>query len=539
MGTTPDIRMTAEPALSADLTIGPSALDAYSRLSYTVWYALAEFIDNSTQSRLNYGNVIDEVLRSERKPLQIDIAHHRIAKEMRIEDNSIGMTKERLVEALQIAQPTGDSRGRSRYGMGMKTAACWLGPKWRIETCEWGSGVEWTAEVDVEAIAHRGARVPLTSKAANKDDHYTRLIISDLRRTIQGRTEETTRAYLGSMYMFDLAPGDGSAIPVRITYNAIEIKPPSEAEWDTDPDGRPYRREIPEGTRIGGKAISGWVGILRKGGRRFGGFSLFQNRRQVQGYPAAWKPRSIFGGVDDEGANNLVAQRLTGVLLLDSTFEVSHTKDAILFQGDEEDQLEKLLGELTFDYQKHARDRRGARASTWSTEKIRALVEGMRPEFLSSEMKDAIDTSALPPIEAILQTDKQRVGTVSEAETVASLAVTHDLTVKVSVKNVSECEPYVTISPGAESGVVHVLINGLHPYYSDLDQAAADECITQFMYDAVAEYSADRHNAKVQPATIRRLKDRLMRVRIHQNDHANYTVHREAVDALRRDIEGS
>ena len=66
----------------ADLTIGPSALDAYARLSYTMWYALAEFVDNSTQSRLNYERVIDDVLREEGKPLQIDITYNRITREL-------------------------------------------------------------------------------------------------------------------------------------------------------------------------------------------------------------------------------------------------------------------------------------------------------------------------------------------------------------------------------------------------------------------------------------------------------------------------
>jgi len=122
--------------LETDLTIGPGALDAYARLSYTMWYALAEFVDNSTQSRLNYENVIDEVLQSEGKPLQIDITYNKVSREMRIEDNSIGMNREALIAALKVAVPTKDSKGRSRYGMGLKTAACWLGRKWRIPTCQ-------------------------------------------------------------------------------------------------------------------------------------------------------------------------------------------------------------------------------------------------------------------------------------------------------------------------------------------------------------------------------------------------------------------
>ncbi len=76
----------------AELTVGPRAIEAYSRLSYTMWFALAEFVDNSTQSRLNYGNVIDEVLREEGRPLIVSIVHDRPNRTLTIEDNSIGMS---------------------------------------------------------------------------------------------------------------------------------------------------------------------------------------------------------------------------------------------------------------------------------------------------------------------------------------------------------------------------------------------------------------------------------------------------------------
>jgi len=44
-----------ELSLHADFEIGPGAAKAYERLSYKMWFALAEFVDNSTQSRINYG----------------------------------------------------------------------------------------------------------------------------------------------------------------------------------------------------------------------------------------------------------------------------------------------------------------------------------------------------------------------------------------------------------------------------------------------------------------------------------------------------
>ena len=65
-----------------------------------MWFALAEFVDNSTQSRLNYGSLIDEVLQEEGRPLTVSIVHDRPNKTLTIEDNSIGMSKDDLVAAL-------------------------------------------------------------------------------------------------------------------------------------------------------------------------------------------------------------------------------------------------------------------------------------------------------------------------------------------------------------------------------------------------------------------------------------------------------
>lgn len=498
--------MDPNAIIETELSIGPKAIDAYSRLSYTMWYALAEFIDNSTQSRLNYGSVVDEVLRAEGRPLTVEISHDRIKKEIAIKDNSIGMRKEDLIDALRIAYPTKDSKGRSRYGMGMKTAACWIGRRWKVVTCEWSSGEEWTAEIDVDGIAHGGKKVPLSYKEVGTDEHYTHLIITDLHRNIQKRTEETIRGYLGSMYRFDLRDGQ-----LKILYNGEEISAPDEYDIDTDPEGKPMRRELPE-KEIDGKVVRGWVAVLRKGGRKFGGFSLFQQRRQIQGFPNAWKPRSIFGGVDDEGANNLISQRLTGLIELDG-FKVSHTKDTILFEGNEEEDLEKFLYDITKDYRNYAQKRRGTTGQPWSRDKIRDLLDDMKKEFSSGEMKDAVNNSVLPPIDTILKNNQQQLASVTAEETVAVVDVAPGLRVVVSLQEKSEYEPHLTIVTGAEAGTIHVIINGLHPYYCSLVSTdAVDECMRQYIYDAIAEYRVSKLTGKVNPDSVRRLKNDLLRV---------------------------
>lgn len=494
---------------STQLVIGSQAIDAYSRLSYSMWHALAEFIDNSTQSRTNYESIIDGVLSQEGTPLTVEITHRRPEKMLLIEDNSIGMTRDDLVAALNIAQPTPDSKGRSRYGMGMKTAACWIGKRWQIVTCEWGSGVEWTADIDVPRIAGGNNNIPLTSQPVSTDAHYTRIVISDMHRNIQRRTEETIRGYLGSIYRFDLL-----AQTLKLVYNGEEIPAPTEYEFDRDPQGLVMKRMLPPNLQIGGKDVSGWVAVLLKGGRKFGGFSLFQNKRQIQGFPNAWKPRSIYGGVDDEGANNLVSQRLIGEIQLDERFPVSHTKDAILFEGDEEEELEKVLEEITKDYRNYAQRRRGRRGNPLTRENLHDFVTGLRKEFLSTNMQDAVTHAMLPPLETIMQNNQALVTSLSDGDAVGEVTVGEDIRVIVSMKEVSEYEPYVTLAAGAEAGTIHVIINGLHPYYIDIDSVdAVDECIRQYIYDAISEYRVSQMRAPLAPAAIRRLKETLLRVK--------------------------
>lgn len=512
----------------AELSVGPSAIDAYSRLSYTMWFALAEFVDNSTQSRLNYDRLVEDILRSEGQPLTVDIIHNRPNKEITIADNSIGMTKDDLIAALKIATPTADSKGRSKYGMGMKTAACWIGARWMVTTCEWGSGEEWTATIDVDAIANHGAKVPLTMRSVGTEKHYTRISISNLRRVIQKRSEETIKAYLGSMYTFDLHKNDKGQASLKLTYNGEEVLPPLESDWDADPSGKVMRRDLPD-LKLGDKTVRGWVGVLRKGGRKYGGFSLFQNDRQIQGFPNAWKPKSIFGGVDEEGANNLVSQRLTGILLLDG-FVVSHTKDAVLFEGNEEDELEQFLVKETKDYADYAKSRRASgRGQRWSREQVRDFVDSMRKEFTSPEIKDALVNAALPPDAQIKANNEQLLRSLTPNDQLANIEILPDLKVVMSLKETSEWEPYVVFVPGSDPNVLHIIINGLHPYYQTLEaKDSINECLQQYIFDAVAEFKATKLTSRINPNSVRRLKDELLRTRPTRMANADAEVRAQA-----------
>ena len=113
--------------------------------------------------------------------------------------------------------------------------------------------------------------------------------------------------------------------------------------------------------KVGRKLVSGWAGVLEKGSRRDAGFSIIQSDRVITGWPDSYRPETIFGE-QEGGSNNLVNQRLFGELILEG-FEVSHTKDQILFDDGEQEELElnlkKQLGgmrQLALSYRKGADD---------------------------------------------------------------------------------------------------------------------------------------------------------------------------------------
>ena len=93
----------------------------YKRLSYKWWYALAEFVDNSTQSYMDNREVLDTALNKEDEQFRVIISTDNDF--LRISDNALGMGIDELRKALVVGIPPDNDSGRCRYGLGMKTGA--------------------------------------------------------------------------------------------------------------------------------------------------------------------------------------------------------------------------------------------------------------------------------------------------------------------------------------------------------------------------------------------------------------------------------
>ena len=122
-----------------EFKIGLNSISSYKRLSYSPWHAIAEFVDNSTQSYFDNRDHLDGAGKgTDGSRLTVNITYKRKQPDfsgiLTVEDNAMGMSFEELERAMHVALPPENQSGRSRYGMGLKTAASWMGNSWVVRT---------------------------------------------------------------------------------------------------------------------------------------------------------------------------------------------------------------------------------------------------------------------------------------------------------------------------------------------------------------------------------------------------------------------
>ena len=492
------------------LEIGLNSISNYRRMDYAIWYALAEFIDNSTQSYFNNKEVLDEHYSARGEKLEVAIAYDRDEGMLRITDNAMGMTYEELQHALKVASPPDNPNGRCRYGMGMKTAACWIGNFWTITTKKLGEAKEYTIEIDVDRVAGGDPELPTKIvRNVSKNLSYTRIEIRDHNREFKGRTIGKIKDYLRSMYREDFRNDT-----LNLLYG------PDSLTWDdpllrTNKAGEPYRKAF--SFEVNGKRVHGWAGILEKGSRANAGFSILHSARVVKGWPESWRPEGIFG----LNRNDLLNQRLVGEIHLDQ-FEVTHTKDDIQWYGDEEEQVEeRLVAEINDLISvarttwKEQRDERGP-----SDGEIDIAVDGLRDELISQEMIDQIEIVVVPDEEAVKESLLRIANPVKASREPTINAKIGSLCVWIYVVgDMSPNDPYV-ISEASETDKVIVIINTQHPHMAQLDgSAGVMNYFRHCIYDALAEWQARKVRARIDPETVKSLKDKLLRVSLTIEQH--------------------
>lgn len=312
------------------LNIQPSAsiLNVFSRLSYKAWYAIAEFVDNSTQSYLSHFQDMHEIKHFEK--LIIKISYDEAANTLSITDNAFGMEIDKFKDAILLDAKNDGQQGRNEFGMGLKTAASWFGNIWSVTSSQYGSENLYFAEINIPKLKQEGLNsVSIQRKTVPLEEHGTKIVIKDVTKKIKAsRTKGKIVDLLSSMYRRDInnrnieiwfndTPISFEEYPILKNFRGKEWKKP--LNFKVDFENKTYN-------------VTGFVAIMNPGSFTKAGFALFrQDRVVIGGTDMNYKPAKIFGQ-----AQSQISLKLFGELDMND-FPVNQAKDGFVWDDGLED----------------------------------------------------------------------------------------------------------------------------------------------------------------------------------------------------------
>lgn len=319
-----------------------SMLSVLKYLEYETWFALAEYVDNSITSFLEYE---DELKKIEGKDfiLEVKIEINDTDNKIVIRDNAAGINAADYARAFRAAEVPPDTSGLSEFGMGMKSASCWFTDKWSVRTTALGESIEKTILFDMnEIFEDKIEELKVKIKDCKKDHHYTIIELYNVTKIPRKRGLAKVKSHLASIYrefirkgMFRLIVDDEILV-----YTEPKIL---NAPKFNDIKGKlvTWKREIhfPIEKSL---SVHGFVAIREKASTQEAGFALFRRGRVIEGsYDNGFRPEYIFGN-----PNSFRYQRIFGELHLEG-FDVIFTKKGIKWDENLDTFLKILRDDLT------------------------------------------------------------------------------------------------------------------------------------------------------------------------------------------------
>lgn len=187
-----------------DISIPQEHYNSFESNANTHAHTIAEFIDNAIQS---FDDNITEIQRIEHGTICcVDISFEfderdNVTKYI-IKDNAGGIPQERLHDALRMSKKAADTSGLHEYGVGMKTAALWLGHEYTLQTKALNE--EFVQEITFnleEVTSKKLRRLPVKRNPANQKEHYTIITISRPKLNVLNKKDiQGVKKELASIY---------------------------------------------------------------------------------------------------------------------------------------------------------------------------------------------------------------------------------------------------------------------------------------------------------------------------------------------------
>ncbi|MBQ4548924.1 MAG: ATP-binding protein, partial [Bacteroidales bacterium] len=291
--------MNNKPTVS--IAIGTTMFARYADLPNTVSHAIAEFIDNALQSYRNNKDYFQSVNPDFRFKVTIEFdwnTDDNRARKITISDNAGGLNFASFQKAFMTAETPEDNKGLNEFGMGMKTAAGWLGNKWSVRTSAIEESVERFYEFDLPYVLENDVKeLPYDEIPSSESSHYTIVTIEEpTKNSPSQKSVDKIKLELASIYRQSLRANemdlfvDGKPL-------SFDEYPILEAPFAKTPNGERihWKKEID--FKFGKYRAKGFIAILKDINNTQNGLVLLRRGRVIVGAETDGRyfPKSLFG----------------------------------------------------------------------------------------------------------------------------------------------------------------------------------------------------------------------------------------------------
>ena len=292
---------------------------------------------------------------------------------LEIYDDAYGMEWYDFQRAIILDRPPQNTDGRHEFGMGLKTAACWFGSLWSVESTQLNSKTKYFAEIDVDEVGkYKTEEIDVKEEAVSPKEHYTKIVIRKLNKKISGpRTISKVKDLLSSIYREDIRSGF-----IKIYYNGTLLQFKEAPVFSEEINGatKEWKKDIDFTIDHEGKALSvkGFIALRIPGSVKDAGFTLLRRGRViVGGSEGNYRPTELFGD-----SNSYAWQRLYGELHMDN-WPVTQAKDGFDWHNSGlEEAFISSLEPLTREYRRKAENIR-VRERINTNDLVQSAVTGL------------------------------------------------------------------------------------------------------------------------------------------------------------------
>lgn len=472
----------------------------FEDLPNTTSHVLAEFIDNALQSSRDKREALLAVNPHYKLRVNIDVewnnASDERASKITITDNAAGISLDKYTIAFQPAKTPEDNSGLNEFGMGLKTAACWLGNSWNVVTKALGENDERSLTFNLKDVKDNDrSDLPVTTIYKPKDEHYTVVTIWDSTKNVPTRRSlKKIIDELASIYRQPLRKNEielivcGEALHFE-EYNIL-IAPFCPHQT---PQGDPilWRKDID--FKFGKYSAKGFVGMLRDINKDQNGFVLMRRGRVIMGAETDGRYFPKFCG----SSGTFRYKRLFGELELDG-FEVSFNKNDIQDKENLEQLMEVVKGQIhqkEFDLLTQADDYR----LDDTIKKVKKLVK--KHDMASKDKRNTVEVVSTPVID-----NTEGISTQSTQDKLAiedpKLGVIAQYNDKYSIYGTQYTLDVVFTQNGGDlfwldsthenDNIITCIINTSHPYFKHFGQPK-ESMVALLKSFAVAKFSARKY----------------------------------------------